>query len=276
MGYPAGLDVAEHPPPGGWGASLGPTVVLVHGSLDRGASFARAVRRLGDLGVVTYDRRGYEGSTGLGTGVDLAGHVDDLLGVVAALPDAGPVTAVGAQRRGRRGGGRRPGRADALRLGRRLRAADALARALPPTGARAPWVPGDPGDEAEAFFRRMVGDATWDRLPAEVRAKRRAEGPALVADLLAMRGETPFDVTALAVPAVFGRGGPASSAHHRETVAWLASHVPGAVLVEIEGAGHGAHLSHPDGFARLVRVAVGLGTAGRRRRDPATPGAPVR
>ncbi len=275
MGYPAGLDVAEHPPPGGWEASLGPTVVLVHGSLDRGASFARAVRRLGDLGVVTYDRRGYEGSTGLGTGVDLAGHVDDLLGVVAALPDAGPVTAVGHSVGGD------VVVAAALAEPTRFASVGAYEPPMPWLGlsrrpGRAPWVPGDPGDEAEAFFRRMVGDATWDRLPAEVRAKRRAEGPALVADLLAMRGETPFDVTALAVPAVFGRGGPASSAHHRDTVAWLASHVPGAVLVEIEGAGHGAHLSHPDGFARLVRVAVGLGTAGQRRRDPATPGAPVR
>jgi pimeloyl-ACP methyl ester carboxylesterase len=120
-------------------------------------------------------------------------------------------------------------------------------------------VPGDPGDEAEAFFRRMVGDATWDRLPEEVRAQRRAEGPALVADLVAMRGAAPFDVTALTVPVVFGRGGPMSAAHHRDTVAWLAEHVPGAVLEEIDGAAHGAHLTHPDGFARLVRRAVALG-----------------
>ena len=89
-----------------------------------------------------------------------------------------------------------------------------------------------------------------------------------MADLVGMRGQAPFDVTALRVPVVFGRGGPTSAAHHRETVAWLASHVPGAVLDEIVGAGHGAHLTHPDAFARLVRVAVGLGELRGPAADP--------
>jgi pimeloyl-ACP methyl ester carboxylesterase len=114
----------------------------------------------------------------------------------------------------------------------------------------------------------MVGDAAWDRLPESARQERRADGPALVADLLAMRGDAPFDVTALAVPAVFGRGGTASAAHHRDTVAWLASHVPGAELFEIEGAAHGAHLTHPDRFADLVRAAVALGALDRRAAAP--------
>jgi pimeloyl-ACP methyl ester carboxylesterase len=268
MGYPAGLDVAEHAPRDGWGTSPPPTVVLVHGSLDRGASFARAVRRLGDLGIVTYDRRGYEGSTDEGTAVDLAGHVEDLLAVVAGAPGSGPVTAVGHSVGGD------VVVAAALAEPARFSSLGAYEPPMPWLGfsrrpGRGPWTPGDPGDEAEAFFRRMVGDAAWDRLPADVRARRRAEGPALVADLLAMHGEAPFDVTALTVPVVFGRGGPASSAHHRDTVGWLASHVPGAMLVEIEGAGHGAHLSHPDGFARLVRVAVGLGTGRGLSQDPA-------
>jgi pimeloyl-ACP methyl ester carboxylesterase len=59
----------------------------------------------------------------------------------------------------------------------------------------------------------------------------------------------------LLIPAVFGRG-ELSVPHHRESVAWLASHTPGAELVEIDGAAHGAHLSHPDGFAAFVRRAV--------------------
>lgn len=265
MVYPAGLDVAEHPPPGGWDARRRPTVVLVHGSLDRGSSFARTIRRLEDLGVVTYDRRGYQGSRHAGTPVDLAGHVEDLLEVVGALPGGGPVTAVGHS------------------LGGDVVIAAALIRPelfasigayeppmpwlglAPGRRRRRPWRAGDPADEAEAFFRRMVGDAAWDRLPESVRAERRAEGPALVADLAGMRGDAPFDATALAVPAVFGRGGPQTSAHHREVVGWLASHVVGAELFEIEGAGHGAHLTHPDGFAALVRLAVSLG-AGRRCR----------
>jgi pimeloyl-ACP methyl ester carboxylesterase len=33
----------------------------------------------------------------------------------------------------------------------------------------------------------------------------------------------------------------------------MADHLPGAELVEIPAAGHGAHLTHPDAFASLVR-----------------------
>jgi hypothetical protein len=32
--------------------------------------------------------------------------------------------------------------------------------------------------------------------------------------------------------------------------------VPGGVLYEIEGAQHGAHLSHPDHFAAMTRLVV--------------------
>jgi pimeloyl-ACP methyl ester carboxylesterase len=109
---------------------------------------------------------------------------------------------------------------------------------------------------AERFFRRMVGDAAWDRLPEETKDARRADGPALAAELAAIRvTEPPFDVTALAVPAVFGRG-TESLPHHRASADWLLAHVPGSELVEITGAAHGAHLTHPDAFAQFVRSAV--------------------
>ena len=102
----------------------------------------------------------------------------------------------------------------------------------------------------------MVGDAAWDRLPEEGKAARRADGPALAAELDAIRlTEAPFDVAVLTVPAVFARGG-ISLPHHRSAVAWLAEHTPGAELVEIPGAGHGAHLTHPDAFAELARTAL--------------------
>jgi pimeloyl-ACP methyl ester carboxylesterase len=126
----------------------------------------------------------------------------------------------------------------------------------------------DPGDEAERFYRRMVGDGSWEHLSEAGRAARRADGPALVADLQSFRGPAPFDVTRLAVPAVFGRGGPRAALHHRLATAWLAAHVPGAALFEIGGAGHGAHLSHPDGFADFVHAAV---AAGRGVDDPPPP-----
>ena len=99
----------------------------------------------------------------------------------------------------------------------------------------------------------MVSPSAWQRLSEQGRASRRADGPALMADLLDLRGDLPFEVTDLTVPALFGRGGPTSEAHHRDAVAWLATHVPGAALYEIEGAQHGAHLSHPDAFADFTR-----------------------
>ncbi len=59
-----------------------PTVVFVHGAMDRAASFGRAARRLGGLDVVTYDRRGYAGSIDGGTAGGIAGHADDLDAVI--------------------------------------------------------------------------------------------------------------------------------------------------------------------------------------------------
>ena len=71
MSFPAGLHVIERP-----AASAGaPTVVLVHGSLDRAESFRRVMRRLPEFGIVAYDRRGYQGSRGAGV-VDLHAQID--------------------------------------------------------------------------------------------------------------------------------------------------------------------------------------------------------
>jgi pimeloyl-ACP methyl ester carboxylesterase len=111
-------------------------------------------------------------------------------------------------------------------------------------------------EAAERFFRRMVGDASWERLSESAKAERWADGPALEAELAAIRThQAPFDVSDLDLPATFGRG-ERSAARHRDTVAWLSEQVPGAEMVEIAGASHGAHLTHPDAFAVMVRSAV--------------------
>ena len=47
------------------GDEAGPTVVFVHGSLDRSSAFVKVIRRLPDLRVVRYDRRGYGHSFGV-------------------------------------------------------------------------------------------------------------------------------------------------------------------------------------------------------------------
>jgi pimeloyl-ACP methyl ester carboxylesterase len=261
MTYPAALHFTPRPTaePGAG------TVVFVHGSLDRGDSFRLAMRRLPEFSGLAYDRRGYQGSREGGV-VDLGGHVDDLLAIAetARAETGGPVVAIGHSLGGN------VVVAAALASPRAFDAIGAYEPPMPWLGFRRrggiPWPPlaDDPGEEAERFFNRMVGAGAWDRLTEEGRAQRRADGPALEADMRSMRGEgPPFDVGALDVPSVFGRGGPASAAHHRRTVEWLGTNVPGTVVYEIANAQHGAHLSHPDHFAALARLVM------ERARSPA-------
>ncbi len=257
MDYPAGLHVIERPA----AVRPAPTVVLVHGSLDRAESFRRVMRRMPDTDIVAYDRRGYQDSRGAGV-ADLGRHMADLIDIATELRSRGRSTlsAVGHSLGG-----------DVV-VGAALadpKVFDSIGAFEPPmpwlgfrpgrSSGRPPgWTPlaEDPGEEAERFFSRMVSPSAWERLSDEGRSTRRADGPALVADLTGMRGKQPFDVGALTVPAVFGMGGEASQAHHRTAVTWLGSHVPGAESFEIEGAQHGAHLSHPDHFAVFVRRVI--------------------
>ena len=160
-----------------------PVVVLVHGSLDRSASFARVLRRLDDLHTVVYDRRGYHRSRQvLPLNSTLDGHVDDLLAVIDGRSAVvvghsyGGDIALGAALRGG---------------GSTIAAVAAYEPPMPwldvwPRSARAATVTSPPGpptrsadtDEAaaERFFRRMVGDAAWERLPEEDKRARRADG----------------------------------------------------------------------------------------------------
>jgi pimeloyl-ACP methyl ester carboxylesterase len=233
MGYPDGLHSIERP-----GADPGaPALVLVHGSLDRAESFRRVMRRLPELTVVAYDRRGYQGSRGAGV-VDLTGHVADLLEILAEVRSRGPATVTA--------------------IGHSVGGEVVIGAAQPGDDRPRVWSPvaEDPAEEVERFFSRMVSPSAWARLSDEGRASRRDDGPALVADLLSLRGRPPFTVTDLAVPVLFGVGGDGSATHHREAVAWLGSHVPGAATYAIDGAQHGAHLSHPDHFAAFARAVV--------------------
>ncbi|MHB8593785.1 MAG: alpha/beta fold hydrolase, partial [Acidimicrobiales bacterium] len=234
--YAGGLHVVDHAGPDQRAAT---PVVLVHGSLDRATSFARVVRRLPELHVVTYDRRAYYRSrAATPVPTTLAGHVADLLDLVGE----GPAMVVGHSFGGD------------VALGAALQAPDAVIAvgAYEPPMPWLDWWPRsqnggvtseDPSQFAEAFFRRMVGDAGWEGLSDRARAERRADGPALLAELTALRGGgPPFDISALAVPAVFARG-EKSVWHHRRAIDTLSSLVPAAEVVEVAGAAHGAHLS---------------------------------
>lgn len=233
-----------------------PLVVLVHGTMDRGTSFRLVVRRLRDLHVLTYDRRGYARSRGAAPPRPSLDHqADDLLEIIGERPAVVVGHSLG-------------GDVAVLAALRRPDLIGAVGAYEPPM----PWLPwwpagsaggdarrradeGDPEGAAEWFMRRMVGDATWEALPERTRGERRSEGAALMADLTAVQNEAPFDPADLRVPLVVGRGGN-SLPHHSQSAGGLAEAVAGAELIEIAGAGHGAHVSHPEEFAALVRRVV--------------------
>ena len=177
MPPPSQLAVTEYLPEGP--SRTFPIVVLVHGSLDRSSSFTRVLRRLDDLHTVVYDRRGYHGSRhALPINTTLDGHIDDLLEVI----DGRPSVVVGHSYGG------------AVTLGAALRdTRDGPIRGIGVYEPPMPWLdlwPARPrrpnGDQdrsepaerdalaAEGFFRRMVGDTAWDRLPER---RRRPAGP---------------------------------------------------------------------------------------------------
>lgn len=231
-------------------------VVLVHGSLDRGTSFARVVRRLPDLHVVTYDRRGYHRSRPpRPSPISFQDHVDDLVALVDGRPSVlvghsyGGDVALGAAR-------------EALGA---VRAVGVYEPPLP----WADWWPKrsgrdraieDPAAFAESFFRRVVSDEAWERLPENARAERRADGHALVAELTDIRrARSPIDFAGLTIPVVLGRGS-RSLPHHRRAIDALVEILPTTEVFEFSGAAHGAHLSHADAFAAFVRRVVELGS----------------
>jgi pimeloyl-ACP methyl ester carboxylesterase len=238
-----------------------PAVVLVHGSMDRSAGFARVTAALPGRHVLRYDRRGYGRSRLAGPPVGVDGHADDLLALIHG-----------------RAGGR------AVVVGHSYGGVVALAAADRDPGAVVavgafeaplPWLPwwpsttaaaagvatasagGDAGDAADAFLRRMLGDERWMALPPTTRRERRLEGPALLAELGSLHaGSPPFALDELPVPVLAGHG-TRSAEHQRRAAEHLASCAGRAPFV-IDGAQHGAHLTHPTAFADFAEATAAL------------------
>lgn len=249
-----GLFVEERASEGG----DGPLVVTVHGAMDRHRSFFPLRGHLRDHRVVVYDRRGYFRSRGAQPPArGVLDHAADLLTVVGGRPAVvvghsygGDVALAAAARAGN------------------IRAVVAVEPPL----SWLPWwhPPGvantalafageDPGDAAEAFVRRFIGDERMRLLGEAMRADLRADGPAFVTEMIAVRRDPPPFVPAAVLAPVLVARGSKSNDRQRQGAGWLAERLPAAESHVVEGAGHNLHLSHPGELSDLVRRAARLG-----------------
>jgi pimeloyl-ACP methyl ester carboxylesterase len=248
-----GLFVDRLPSDAGDGS---PLVLLVHGSMDRHTSFARIRSRLmATCEVVSYDRRGYALSRDAQPpAAGVPDHVDDL----EAIVDGRRCTIFGHSYGG------------TVTLALAERRPDLVASVVayePPLAWRPGWPSQgeqppqfrdvSPEQAAENFMRRMIGDR-FDRLPLKTREEVLQDGPALVAELTAIRMDPPaFDPAAIPVPVMVVRGSQ-STDRHIEATQWLAEHLPAGTLHTVEGAEHGGHQSHPTEVTGLILEAVAL------------------
>ncbi len=234
------------------GDPVGPLIAAVHGSMDRSAGLLRLSRHLdGEHRVLRYDRRGYGRSTEVGPPWTAESNIDDLERLLVDS-SATPATVFGHSYGGN------------VALGLAVRRPD-LVRAVivyetplswltwwpQDSAGAAAMAQEDPGDAAEAFMRRLVGDSVWERLPASKRAERRSEGRAMVAELADLRRSAPWTADRIGVP-VLALYGEDARPHHRRAMQGLGDTIADCRSVMVAGAGHAGPHTH----AVAVAVAV--------------------
>jgi pimeloyl-ACP methyl ester carboxylesterase len=238
------------------GDAATPLVALVHGSMDRSAGLLRLSRRLdADHRVIRYDRRGYGRSIGVGPPWTVEANIDDLETMLVHEPQPSVVF-------GHSFGGN-------VALGLAARRPD-LVRAVVVYETPLSWLAwwpddsagaaamaaDDPGDAAEAFMRRLVGDTVWERLPSSKQADRRAEGRAMVAELADLRRTAPWSGARIEAPVLALRGEHARQHHHDATAA-LDSMIANSRTVTVPHAGHAGPHTHADAVAAAVASFLG-------------------
>ena len=224
------------------------TIICVHGGLDRGGSFARLARRTSQFDLVAYDRRGYQGSRALSP-VTLALHVDDLATVAQHEAANAPIIFFGHSFGG------------VITFATAFRA-PLLAALVVNYESPLPWIlartasrptpSADPALEAENFFRRVVSTTAWLRLSEFEKESRRLDGSGLLSDLAMVGGGAPFDLAALQTPAAYLHGDQLRAPYYRELCREIVRLNPAVTTRELVGAGHGAHLTHPDQLAMVL------------------------
>ncbi|HTT59076.1 MAG TPA: alpha/beta hydrolase [Acidimicrobiales bacterium] len=230
-------------------ASPEATLICVHGALDRAGSFTRLSRRINRFDVLAYDRRGYQGSRDLAP-VDLAHHVADLLALVDREASRQPVILFGHSFGG------------VVTFKTAIEAPSQISLVVN-YESPLPWVlrrggvhpiaSDDPASEAERFFRRVVSDRAWERLGEAQRESRRLDGATLLNDLRIVRDETPpFDLSTLRVAATYAHGDGNGAEYYRALSEALVELNSKIVTVELEHAGHDAHLRNTAQLAAVI------------------------
>lgn len=234
-------------------------VVLVHGALDRSAGLLKLSRRLvGEFRVTRYDRRGYGRSAECHGPYDMERQVLDLLGVIERAEDAGDRCVIVGHSYG--------GNVALAAADRHPELVHGVVSYESPLSWEAWWPGGsaggdalvwrhDPAEAAERFMRRLFGDDRWEHLPASVREARRAEGEAMVGELIDLREHVPWSAERIVAP-VLALHGERGSEHHRKGMEAVGAVLREATVHAIPGARHFGPNTHPDEVAGMVRSFV--------------------
>lgn len=232
----------------GWIDVSGPEsdvlVVLIHGSLDRSAGMARLSRLSSRTHrTIRFDRRGYGRHHDHPGPFSVSANADD---VVSLVGDCRAILI------GHSFGGN-VALAVAERMGKQIVGVSTYETPLswcdwwPRDSAGGEALRANPQDAAETFMIRMIGQKRWNDLPEATRQQRRREGRALTGELGDLRKRAPWDPEAVTCRVLCGRGTKAAP-HHARASGHLASMLMNTEEVIIEGAGHGAPISHAQEF----------------------------
>ena len=235
-----------------WSAISGdasdPLVVVVHGSMDRSAGLLKLSRRLdSEFEVLRYDRRGYGRSIESTGPYEMSHQVDDLAELLNERSSSPRATLVF---------GHSFGGVVALALADRHPDLVAAVGVYEAPMSWLDWWPGsspggsalsvvDPGDAAEEFLRRLMGNDSWERLSNAKQETRRAEGAAMMGELTDLREHEPWSATRIGAP-VLAMYGENAKPHHQRAMKTLGKTLDNCRLEQIPGAGHFGPYSHPD------------------------------